>query len=82
MQKSLPAIKVSIQMWFRMCIAALLANLVLKVYRGCSERIYSFSPSIDVDSTWIPVKSYIESVMKVKDTDDETLYFSEYNQMI
>ena len=38
-----------------------------------------FSPSIDVDRTWVPVKTYIEDVMKVKETDDEKLYFSDYN---
>ena len=36
--------------------SVLLANLVLKVYRGCFERIHIFSPSIDGDSTWVPVK--------------------------
>ena len=55
--------------------SVLLANLMLKVYRGCFERICIFSPSIDVDSTWVPVKTYIEDVMKVKETDDEKLYF-------
>ena len=59
--------------------SVLLANLVLKVYRGCFERIYIFSPSIDVDSTWVPVKKYIEDVMKVKESEDEKLYFSDYN---
>ena len=59
--------------------SVLLANLILKVYRGCFERIFIFSPSIDVDSTWVPVKKYIEDVMKVKETDDEKLYFSDYN---
>ena len=59
--------------------SVLLANLISKVYRGCFERIYILSPSIDVDSTWVPVKKYIEDVMKVKETDDEKLYFSDYN---
>jgi hypothetical protein len=30
----------------------LLANLILKVYRVCFERIYIFSPSVNVDQTW------------------------------
>ena len=59
--------------------SVLLANLVLKVYRGCFERVYIFSPSIDVDSTWVPVKKYIEYVMKVKESEDDKLYFSDYN---
>ncbi len=55
--------------------SVLLANLVLKVYRGCFERVYIFSPSIDVDSTCVPVKN----VMKVKESEEEKLYFSDYN---
>ena len=33
----------------------LLQNMVLDIYRDCFSRIYIFSPSINVDSTWIPV---------------------------
>jgi Cdc6-like AAA superfamily ATPase len=41
---------------------------------------YTFSaPSIDVDTTWLPVKKYIESDMKVKHTDDEPIYFEHYD---
>ena len=38
----------------------LLQNMILDIYKGCFSRIYIFSPSIDVDSTWLPVKEYIE----------------------
>ena len=38
----------------------LLTNLILDVYKGCFSRIYIFSPSIDVDATWKPVKNYIK----------------------
>ena len=38
----------------------LLQNMVLDIYRDCFSRIYIFSPSINVDSTWLPVKKYIE----------------------
>ena len=38
----------------------LLQNLVLDVYKDCFARIYIFSPSIDVDMTWKPVKAYLE----------------------
>ena len=34
----------------------LLQNLILDVYRNCFERIYSWSPAIDIDQTWRPVK--------------------------
>jgi hypothetical protein len=47
----------------------LLSNLILNVYRDCFERIYIFSPSVDVDTAWQAVKDYQEKVMKVKDTE-------------
>jgi hypothetical protein len=56
----------------------LLANLILKVCRGCFERIYVFSPSVNVDQTWEAVKTYQADVMKVKESDDEKLYFDHY----
>ena len=55
----------------------LLQNLVLNVYKNCFIRIYIFSPSIDVDSAWLPVKPYIEKEMKVR-TDKEDIYFNHY----
>jgi hypothetical protein len=57
----------------------LLANLILKVYRGCFERIYVFSPSVNVDQTWEAVKNYQLGVMKVKDSEDEVLYHDYYS---
>jgi predicted AAA+ superfamily ATPase len=57
----------------------LLSNLILNVYRDCFERIYIFSPSVDVDLTWQAVKDYQEKVMKVKETEKEKLYFDHYN---
>ena len=35
----------------------LLSNLILKMYRGCFERVYVFSPSVNVDQTWEAVKN-------------------------
>ena len=43
----------------------LLSNMILDIYKNCFDRIYIFSPSIDVDKTWIPVKDYIENSQKV-----------------
>ena len=57
----------------------LLQNMILDIYRGCFERIYIMSPSIDVDTTWDPVKKYITKVMKVKHTDEEPIYFDHYD---
>jgi hypothetical protein len=55
----------------------LLQNLILNVYRGCFERIFIWSPSIDIDQTWEPVKKYIEKEMNVN-TDKEKCYFNDY----
>ena len=35
----------------------LIQSLILDIYRGCFSRIYIFSPSIDIDDTWIPIKN-------------------------
>ncbi len=35
--------------------AILLQHMVLDIYRDCFSRIYIFSPSINVDTTWLPV---------------------------
>ena len=57
----------------------LLQNLILNIYKNCFSRIYIFSPSIDVDSTWIPVKKYIHDEMKVEHTAKEPLFFDHYS---
>ena len=57
----------------------LLQNLILNVYRGCFERIYIFSPSIIVDSTWDPVKEYMEEEMDIHENTEEQFYFDSYN---
>ena len=35
----------------------LLQNMILNIYRDCFSRIYIFSPSINVDSSWDPFKN-------------------------
>ena len=57
----------------------LLQNMILDIYKNCFSRIYIFSPSIDVDSTWLPVKKYIEHEMKVQHKDEEPIYFDHYD---
>ena len=57
----------------------LLQNMILDIYRNCFSRIYIFSPSIDVDTTWLPVKKYIEEEMKVHNTTEEPIYFNHYD---
>ena len=51
----------------------LLQFMILDMYRNCFSRIYIWSPSINVDSIWIPVKSYIKNEMKV-DTEKRDLF--------
>ena len=53
--------------------------MILDIYKDCFSRIYIFSPSVDVDATWLPVKKYIESEMKVQHTEDEPIYFDHYD---
>ena len=57
----------------------LLQNMILDIYRDCFSRIYIFSPSIEVDQTWQPVKSFITKHMNVKHTKEEPIYFDHYD---
>ena len=52
----------------------LLQNMFL-TYKGCFVRIHIFSHSVDVDSLWNRVNTYIEKEKKVKHTDEEPIYF-------
>jgi len=56
----------------------LLSNMILDIYKGCFERIFIFSSSIDVDKTWIPVTEYVEKSQKV-DTKKEKLFYDHYD---
>ena len=58
----------------------LLQNMIMNLYDKCFERVYIFSPSINVDATWMPVKEYIEEKMKAHETDDDKFYFDHYDQ--
>ena len=55
----------------------LLTNMILDIYKGCFSRIYIWSPSINVDSTWKPVKDYIRDHIKPNDRDN--CYFDSYD---
>ena len=65
---------------FRSCIdgpsgsgkTVLLVSMILDIYRDCFARIYIFSPSINVDHSWEPVKNYIEKDLKIN-TEKERL---------
>ena len=54
-----------------------LQNLILDSYKGCFSRISIFSPSVDLDHTWQPVKDYIAK--EIKPHDKERLYFDTYD---
>ena len=42
----------------------MLVNMIMDIYKGCFNIIYMFSPSVDIDHTWQPVKDYIEKEIK------------------
>jgi hypothetical protein len=54
-----------------------LVDMILRLYRGAWERIYIFSPSVHIDSSWAPVKSYIENDLKV-DGSKEPFFFDKW----
>ena len=56
----------------------LLQNMILDIYRGCFERIYIFSPSINVDHTWLPVKKYISETINKAD-EEPNFYYDSYD---
>ena len=56
----------------------LLQNLILDIYKDCFERIYIFSPSINVDHTWLPVKSYLDNKITLSE-DEPPLYYDHYD---
>ena len=55
----------------------LLTKMILDIYKGCFSRIYIWSPSIDVDLTWKPVKDYIRN--HIKTNDREKYYVDSYD---
>ena len=54
----------------------LLQNFILDIYRDCFEMIYIWSPSINVDDSWLSVKKYLDE--HVNKTKDKT-YFDSYD---
>ena len=72
---------------FRSCIdgpsgsgkTVLLVNMILDVYRDVFERVYVFYPSVSADSSWEPVKKYVEKDLKVN-LEKEPCFYEDYNQ--
>ena len=55
----------------------LLIHMILDIYKGCFSRVYIWSPSVEVDSTWRPVKDYIRD--HFKPNEREKCYFDSYD---
>ena len=55
----------------------LIQSLILDIYRGCFSRIYIFSPSIDIDDTWLSVKKYIDE--NLTKTENEEIFFTDFD---
>ena len=51
--------------------------MILDIYKGCFSRVYIWSPSIEVDSTWKHVKDYIRD--HIKPSDREKCYSGSYD---
>ena len=52
--------------------------MILDIYRDCFERVYIFSPSINVDHTWIPVKEYLDKTINLSESEPP-LYYDHYD---
>ena len=55
-----------------------LISMIMEQYRGV-EKIYIFSPSINIDDSWAPVKKYIEEDLGVN-TERERAYYDEWDE--
>ena len=56
-----------------------LISMILEQYRGVFEKIYIFSPSVNIDDSWIPVKKYIEQDLGVN-AEREQAYYDEWDE--
>ena len=56
----------------------LLVSMILDMYIGAFERVGIWSPSVNLDSVWLPVKKYIQEGLKV-DTDKEPCWWDAFN---
>ena len=52
----------------------LIQNLVLKVHRGCFERIYMVSPTAHIDEAYREVIEYKEKDLKVDNKKEQFLF--------
>ena len=57
--------------------SVLIQNLILDIYRGCFSRIHIFSPSINLDDSFLPLKKYIAEELTT--SEDEQIYFDDFD---
>ena len=58
--------------------STLLVSFLLDIYFKVFERCYIWSPSVNLDSIWLPFKKYIKEDLKV-DTDKEACWWDEFH---
>ncbi len=56
----------------------LLQNMILDIYKGCFERVFIWSPSINLDDNWKPVKEYLNDDKLMPNQTGDKLYYDEY----
>lgn len=61
--------------------SVLITNLIQDIYRDCFERVYIFSPSIEIDDNWKNTKKYLDDAIKISD-DEPSLYQPEFNEEV
>lgn len=53
----------------------LLSSLITDIYAKCFEAVYIWSPSINIDTTWLPIKEYLAKELKQIDDGKEKRYY-------
>ena len=59
----------------------LITNLIENVYRDCFERIYVFSPSINIDDAWKSTKRYLNESITLGD-NEPSLYQDNFDESV
>ena len=59
----------------------LITNLIEHVYRDCFERIYVFSPSINIDDSWITTRRYLTESITLGE-NEPSLYQDNFDESV
>ena len=54
--------------------SSLAVQMILQPYKDVFSRIYVFSPSVDIDDLWIPVKKHVTNYLEVDETKEQTFF--------